>query len=310
VMPHSQYEIQDLITMRGKPVYGSDGEKLGELEDVYQDEDTRQPEWLAIKESMVGGLFGTKHFLVPVMEAQLSSGRGGEEPAIRVPYTKDKVKDAPQVGGDWISEEQEQQVYAYYGIKPTTEHSDTQLPRAETTTHERPTAPTTRGDSDEISMGRSEEELRVGKREVDAGRVRLRKWVETEPVSEDVELRRETAQVERHQVNQPVSGADIGEEEAEMRLHREEPVVGKETVEKERIDAHREEVVEHEQARADLRKEQVEVDDNPHHSRENSGEGDPDPAREEARRARERLEGNGDSPGSREGRRDPRQRRG
>lgn len=309
MMPHSQYEIQDLITMRGKPVYGSDGEKLGELEDVYQDEDTRQPEWLAIKESMVGGLFGTKHFLVPVMEAQLSSGRGGEEPAIRVPYTKEKVKDAPQVGGDWISEEQEQQVYAYYGIKPTTEHSDTQLPRAETTTHERPTAPTTRGDSDEISMGRSEEELRVGKREVDAGRVRLRKWVETEPVSEDVELRRETAQVERHQVNQPVSGAEIGEEEAEMRLHREEPVVGKETVEKERIDVHREEVVEHEQARADLRKEQVEVDDNPHHSRENSGEGDPDPAREEARRARERLEGNGDSPGSREGRPDPRQRR-
>jgi uncharacterized protein (TIGR02271 family) len=304
-MPHSQYEIQDLITMRGKPVYGSDGEKLGELENVYQDEDTRQPEWLAIKESVVGGLFGTKHFLVPVTEAQLSSGRGGEEASIRVPYTKDKVKDAPQVEEDWISEEQEREVYAYYGIEPTTQRSETQLPRTETTTHERPSSPTARGDSQEISMDRREEELRVGKREVDAGRVRLRKWVETEPVSEDVELRRETAQVERHQVNQPVSGAEIGEEEAEMRLHREEPVVGKETVEKERIDVHREEEVEHEQVRADLQKEQVEVDDNPHHSRE----GDHDPAREEARRDRERLEGNGDSPGSREGRPDPRQRR-
>lgn len=260
MMPYSRIDIRELITMRGRPVYGADGEKLGELEDVYQDQDTQQPEWIGIKEAMVGGLLGTKHFLVPIMEAQLSSA-GQEEAAIRVPYSKEKVKDSPQVDGDWISEEQEREVYAYYGIQPSIERSETQLPPRDATTGERPASPPTRGASDEISVGRSEEELRVGKREVNAGRVRLRKWVETEPVTEDVALRRETARVERHQVDRPTSGAEIGEEEAEMRLHGEEPVVDKETVEKERIDVHRQEEIDREQVRDEVRRERVEVEE-------------------------------------------------
>ncbi len=55
----------------------------------------------------------------------------------------------------------------------------------------------------EVSVSRHEEEIQVGKREVEYGRVRLRKWVETEPVTEEIELRRETAFVERQPVNRP-----------------------------------------------------------------------------------------------------------
>src|SRR5690606_9567051 len=87
----------------------------------------------------------------------------------------------------------------------------------------------------EASVSRHEEEMRVGKREMERGRIRLRKWVETEPAEADVSLRRETARVEREAVDRPAPAAQLGDEEAEMTLHEEEPVVSKETVEKERV---------------------------------------------------------------------------
>ncbi len=93
------------------------------------------------------------------------------------------------------------------------------------------------------------------------GRVRLRKWVETTPVTEEVELSRETAFVERQPVNRPASGAAIGEEEVEMSLHREEPVVSKETVEREQITVHVEEEIEEETVHGEVRREHVEVED-------------------------------------------------
>jgi stress response protein YsnF len=255
MMTHSRLDIQELIAMCGRPVYGANGEKLGNLEEIYVDEATQQPEWIAVEESTLGGLLGTKHFLLPIMEAQLLV-EGGEQPAIRVPYSKDQVKDAPQVDGDYIPEEQEREVYAYYGLQASERRSETQFPATESTP-ERP--------SGEIDVSRHEEEMRVGKREIDAGRVRLRKWVETEPVSEDVQLHRETARVERHEVDRPAPGAEIGEEETEMRLHREEPVVSKETVERERITAEREEEVDQETVRDEVRRERVEVEEDDSH---------------------------------------------
>jgi stress response protein YsnF len=99
---------------------------------------------------------------------------------------------------------------------------------------------------------------------VEYGRVRLRKWVETEPVTEEVELTRETAFVERQPVNRPASGATIGEEEVEMSLHREEPVVSKETVEREQITVHPEEEIEEETVHGEVRREHVEVEGDSH----------------------------------------------
>src|ERR687896_426209 len=246
--------IQELITMRGKPVYTSDGEKLGDFEEIYHDEATKEPEWIRVKSATLGGILGTKHFLVPLAGAEFQDG---EDPAIRVPYSKERVQDAPDVEGDWISEEEERQLYNYYGLQGSERRSETQLPdvgiREE---HQHPVTP--QGD---VTLSRHEEELQIGKREVEYGRVRLRKWVETEPVSEEVELRRETAFVEREPVNRPASGAAIGEEEVEMSLHREEPVVNKETVEREQITVHPEEEIEEETVHGEVRRERVEVED-------------------------------------------------
>jgi uncharacterized protein (TIGR02271 family) len=251
--------IQELTTMRGRPVYTSDGEKLGDFEEIYHDEATGEPEWMRVKSSTLGGILGTKHFLVPLAGAEFQDGG---EPAIRVPYSKDRVQDAPDVEGDWISEEEERRLYNYYGLQVSERHSETQLPESGTQeAHQHPV--TQHGD---VSVSRHQEELQVGKRDVEYGRVRLRKWVETEPVTEEVELRRETAFVERQPVNRPASGAAIGEEEVEMSLHREEPVVSKETVEREQITVHPEEETEEETVHGEVRREHVEVEGDSHDS--------------------------------------------
>jgi uncharacterized protein (TIGR02271 family) len=265
-MPHQWSTVQELIEMRGKPVYTSNGEKLGDFEEIYHDEATREPEWIRVKSSTLGGILGTKHFMVPLQGAEFQDG---EDPAIRVPYPKERVQDAPDVEGDRISEEDERRLYNHYGLQASERRSGSQLPEGEFTGgemrehHQHPATP-----HGEASMSRHEEDLQVGKREVEYSRVRLRKWVETEPVTEEVELRREDAIVERQPVNRPASGAEIGEEEAEMRLHREEPVVGKETVEKERITAHPEEETEQETVHGEVRREHIEVEDDSDDSEE------------------------------------------
>ena len=117
---------------------------------------------------------------------------------------------------------------------------------------------------DEADVTRHEEELQVGKRETSVGSVRLRKWVETEPVSTQVELERETAQVIREPVDEPV-GRDIdgafGEEEIEVPLHAEEAVVGKRTVAKERVGIEKDVETRTEAVQYEVRKERVDVDE-------------------------------------------------
>lgn len=108
----------------------------------------------------------------------------------------------------------------------------------------------------------SEEELRVGRRDVEAGEALIAKRVETEHVSEDVALRREEAVIERRPVTDGMhaSGVTIGEnEEIRIPLHAEEAVVEKRVVPKEELVVRKRETVDHETVEADLRHERAEV---------------------------------------------------
>jgi uncharacterized protein (TIGR02271 family) len=106
---------------------------------------------------------------------------------------------------------------------------------------------------------RSEEEIEVGKRPVEAGKARLKKWVETEPVALDVELQREVAHVTRERIDQPVDH-DFSEEEVEMPLHREKPVVQKRAVAKERVRLEKDVETEKQTVKDEVKKERVEVE--------------------------------------------------
>lgn len=221
-------QMNQLQEMRGAPVVDSTGDQIGKVEEIFYDVDGGRPEWIGLGT----GFFGTKRVLVPVDGAQ-PDGDG-----LRVPYDKDHVKGAPDIDGDEISHDTERELYAYYG---------------------RGSAGAAADGADQ-AVTRHEEELAVGTQQVETGRARLKKWVETEPVNMDVELRQETARVTREPIDEPVDGAEVGEEEVEVPLRGEQPVVGKRTVAKERVGIEKDVTTERQTVEDEVRKEHVDVE--------------------------------------------------
>lgn len=98
----------------------------------------------------------------------------------------------------------------------------------------------TSGPATDDAMTRSEERLNVGTEKQEVGRARLRKYVTTENVTKTVPVQREEVRVEREPITDENRGAAMGgpnlsEEEHEVTLHEERPVVDKETVPVERV---------------------------------------------------------------------------
>jgi uncharacterized protein (TIGR02271 family) len=123
----------------------------------------------------------------------------------------------------------------------------------------------TSGPTTDNAMTRSEEHLNVGTQRVEAGKARLRKYVVTENVTETVPVSREEVRVEREPItdaNMPnaMDGPAISEEEHEVTLHAERPVVSKEATPVERVRLDTETVTGQETVSGDVRKEQIEVD--------------------------------------------------
>jgi uncharacterized protein (TIGR02271 family) len=85
-------------------------------------------------------------------------------------------------------------------------------------------------DEGEVTIPVVEEELTVGKREVERDRIRVHTYVEEQPVAEDVRLREDRVTVERHPVNRPATEADLDtfrEETMEFTETAEEAVVSR-----------------------------------------------------------------------------------
>jgi uncharacterized protein (TIGR02271 family) len=247
---------QDVLALRGQDLYGSDGEKLGTIEEIYLDTDTDQPEWALV----ATGMFGTKQSFVPV------SGLSREGGNATVPYDKATVKDAPKVDPDGrLSEEEEAELYRHYGrdygsAGTTSTGDDRDRGDRDTVGHD-VSGPTT-----DDAMTRSEEELRVGKTEREAGRARLRKYVVEDEVTQTVPVRREEVRIEREpitdgNVGDATSGPEISSEEHEVVLHEEEPVAEKRTVPKERVRMDKDVRTGDRQVSDTVRKEEIEVDD-------------------------------------------------
>jgi uncharacterized protein (TIGR02271 family) len=94
------------------------------------------------------------------------------------------------------------------------------------------------------------------------GRARLRRYVTTEQVQQAVPVRRDRVRLEREPITDAAtSGPDISEAEHEVVLREEEPVVQKRAVPKERVRLDTETVTDERQVSEEIRKEQIEVDD-------------------------------------------------
>lgn len=174
-----------------------------------------------------------------------------------MPYSKDRVTDAPSLDPDGdLSEAEEAELYRYYGIAGS---------GAGTRTGDDVVSAEHGGTADD-AMTRSEEELRVGTERHEAARVRLRKYVTTEQVTKTVPVQREHVRLEREPVtnanrDQATSGPDISEGEHEVVLTEEEPVIEKRAVPKERVRLAKDTTTDEETVSEDVRKERIDVDD-------------------------------------------------
>ncbi|MFF0902817.1 UNVERIFIED_CONTAM: PRC and DUF2382 domain-containing protein [Kocuria sp. CPCC 205316] len=289
------YDVNALLSATA---YGSDGNKIGKIEQVFLDDNTEEVTFVTVNT----GLFGTKESFVPADGAQQDGDR------LVLPYTKDVIKDAPNVDADQhLSPAEEEEIYRYYKMNYSGNGADDRdrtsgtagladrddryaadtdrnaVPATGTTGYSEndgyadrnSTAGIADVDRDRTGVDRDrdltdradngvvrhEERLHVGKEQRETGRARLRKYVVTENESVDVPLEREEVRVERT----PLSGTEatsgtIGEEDVEVTLHEERPVVAKETVGVEKVGLEKETVRDTERVDAEVRKEQVEVE--------------------------------------------------
>ena len=254
------------LDWHGRNVVDRDGDKLGTVEEIYLDEQTGKPEWLLVKT----GLLGTKSTFIPLTDAQESG-----ENEVRVPFEKAQVKDAPSIDPDQqLSQEEEDNLYRHYGLEYGESRSDSGLPEsgaaggADVGRHEHEHGTVghdTSGPTTDDAMTRSEEEVRVGKAQQEAGRARLRKHVVEDTVTETVPVTREEVRVETEpitdaNVGNAVDGPELSEEEHEVVLNEEVPVVEKETVPKERVRLAKDQITDEETVTETARKERIETE--------------------------------------------------
>ncbi len=96
-----------LLELFQSTVYGTDGQKLGRVGQVYLDDQTQEPNWVTVKT----GFFGIKEYFVPLDLAERDGKR------ITVPYTKDLVVSAPRTEIDQnLSPAEEDDLYAHYQV--------------------------------------------------------------------------------------------------------------------------------------------------------------------------------------------------
>ncbi|SET72596.1 PRC and DUF2382 domain-containing protein [Geodermatophilus poikilotrophus] len=222
---------RELSAAIGSAAYGPDGEKIGTVEHFFTDDRTGAPTWVAVST----GLFGTRHSVVPAIDATFAEG------SVRLPVTKDAVRTAPSVSDQHLDPEAEALLRQHYGLDAgttagtttagtttagtTTAGTTTALAGDDTTTRDlsqlpadtraggtrQDTAGTDReADRDRTvpaaavptppptdgAMTRSEEQLRVVTERYAAKRVRVVKYVVTEEVQVTVPIRREEIRIE------------------------------------------------------------------------------------------------------------------
>src|SRR4051794_1779881 len=263
----------DLARLDGTDVYGTDGDKIGSVGQVYVDAQSGDPAWVTVKT----GLFGTKETFVPLQDADVTDGR------ITVAYAKNQVKDAPRIDADGpLNHADEDHLYTYYGMPSSSDRADAGRPDNgyqdngdqdngyQDNGDQEPGAPDasrSRAGStgDQNAMTRSEQRLVTDTRTEQAGKARLRKYVVTENQQVDVPVSREEVRLEREPVTEAnrgaaVDGPDISEAEHEVTLHAERPVVDTETVPVERVRLGKETLTEEQTVGGQVRKEQIDTD--------------------------------------------------
>ena len=277
----------------GYVVYDNAGSKIGKVDDLFLDEND-QPEYIGVKM----GFLGTSSTLIPMELATTDESAGtitvstDKETAKNGPSFNDDRE---------ITPEYENEVRSYYGLgaaqsQSTGSYGEYEGSGTEGHSGAGTTGPTDAGtvgsgmsmgdtetgefrehdagdegvsqshgddlaDEDELRVQRSEEELRAGTREREAGAMRVRKRVRTDRERVEVPTRHEEVSVERVPVSGEATEAQIGEDEVSVPVTEEEVIVDKRAVAKEEVRLRKDVVEDTEVVEEDVRREEIDVED-------------------------------------------------
>jgi uncharacterized protein (TIGR02271 family) len=240
-------------TLRGQDVYDRDGDRVGTVGQVWEDENGR-PSWVSVRT----GLFGLNESLLPLHNASFEGDR------LVTSYDKGIVTDAPNVDvgadeefdGDGMA-----RLYAHYGLSG----NDGTVGYAAGTADTHTADDSGHRFGGEDAMTRSEERLRVDTERERVGTARLRKHIVTENVRATVPVQREEVRLETEPITdanreQAYAGPELTEAEHEVTLHAERPTVRKETVPVERVRLGTETVRDEHVIDERVRRERIEAD--------------------------------------------------
>ena len=284
---HGDRFAEGKYSLEGYQAYDVHYEKIGKVDDLFVDDDDR-PRYVGVKT----GLLGTRSTLIPIEIVRINDKRK----LVEIEADKDTIKEGPSFGDDReITFDFLRRVLTYYRAEITQASAEREVNvahypdatgdrRVDRRPGERATQ--TRGYSagghfgvakggtdresgdeatesdDELKVQRAEEELRASTREREAGGVRVRKRVRTDQERLAVPKKREEVRVERVPVEKDAaSEAEIGDDEIRVPVIEEEIVVEKRPVVKEEIRLRKEVVEEEEVVEEDVRKEEVDIDD-------------------------------------------------
>jgi uncharacterized protein (TIGR02271 family) len=272
----------------GAPVTDCDGLAIGIVEQVFRDDADGTPSWARVRSAK--GL----HF-VPLSGSRMTSSGG-----LSVPFDSQTIMTEPGMNvGRHMSAEQEEQLRSYFGMgvpaqrtgetqpeaaQPEAAQPEAAQPKPAWSEREQPAEATQPESyaasgqpsqapgmetvsSDQGWLTRCEERFSVNLEPRESGRVRLHKYVDSEPIQETITVYREEYAIERIPVSSDDAiSADLGESEQEVILHETRPIVTKETVPIERVRLSVRTVEDEQTVTGELLRERIEIE-----SEDNSG---------------------------------------
>ena len=252
-------------------VYDQHGQRIGPISDLFVD-DTEEPEYVGVEP----GTITDRSVLVPAEVITIDNEL--RRMVVSRPITV--VETAPSLGyDDEVTPDFERRVRLHYALPIAGETEGTATPVVPAEPVETGSAETVSGvsgrEDDEVRVRRSEEEILVGRREREAGTMRIRKRVRTETEHLEVPKKRVEVTVERVPVEEARSGEEgitatpqIEEEEIVVPVVEEEIVIEKRPVVKEEIRIRKRVVEDVEVVEEDVRKEEIEIDDQTHREKD------------------------------------------
>ena len=208
----------------GTSVYGSDGEKIGDVAGVAD-------RYFVIEK----GFLFTTDIYVP-----LSAVASADEDGITLSMTKDEVEN-----NDWSSE-------------PTDDDRDTAFADTSDDTYATGANTTAQGDM----LERREERLTVDKDVDQAGNVSVGKHVVEERQSVDVPVTREEVTIDRRSVDRPATGEALTEDSIDVPLYEERVETGKEARVVEELEVGKTSVTDTAHVEDTVRREEFDIDEN------------------------------------------------